>query len=858
MRPTTNWFLSLALCAFLAGPAVAADSPAPAGDESAAESIDAFAETLEGLERRQGLLTVWLDHDTGRVWLEIPAAAFEEPLRMLYVEGLVSGLGSNPVGLDRGQLGQTRLVRLRPVGGKLLVEQENLGFRALSDNPAERLAVERSFATSVLWAGAITARSDEGSGLVDFTSFIVRDAHEVEETLERTEQGAFTLDAERSAVDLDACLAFPDNLELEAVLTYAGKQVGEHVRGTAPMARAVTLVQHHSLIRLPDDGYVPRPFDPRAGSFAIAFADYASALDQPLVKRWIVRHRLEKTRPGPAPSPVVEPIVYHVDPGAPQAIRQALVDGASWWARAFEEAGFLDAFRVELLPEDAHPLDVRYNVIQWVHRSTRGWSYGGGVVDPRSGEMIKGHVTLGSLRVRQDRLIFEGLAGAAGSGSGEPDDPVQLALARIRQLSAHEVGHTLGLAHNFAASTYGRASVMDYPAPLVTVGERGELDFGAAYGVGVGAWDVHAIRYAYAELGDEAATREGLEEILREGRRQGLVFVTDRDARPAGAAHPLGNLWDNGSDPVEELRRLTRLRRIALAGFDLDNLAAGRPVSLLQETLVPVYFLHRFQILAAAKVLGGLDYRYAVNGESDVATGLLDPAWQRGALEALLDIVEPSELDLREELLELLAPRPFGYGANRELMASAASPAFDALEAAATLTDMTVSQILQPERLARLVDQHRRDAGQPGLEEVLSTLLERIFTRPPPSALREAEISRVVQQVTLDRLLELARSEDTVWRVRYRVEAELTRLRGLLSTVEPDPFRGLLLERLNRFAERRETASGAGREAAAAPPGQPIGARGRTGVQRASAPERWLAEESAGCSWTGFGSEAPR
>ncbi len=810
-----------------------------------AEAEDAFAKAVAGLERREGLLPTYVDRNKGRVWLEIPVSAWSDPVELLYIEGLLSGLGSNPVGLDRGQLGETRVVRLRPLGGKLLIEHVNLGYRALSDNPLERRAVERSFASSVLWAGAIEARADSGEGLVDLTSFLVRDAHGVSATLQRAEQGSFQLDPERSAVDPDACLSFPDNLEFEAVLTWAGTDPGAHVRSTAPTAEAITLVQHHSFVRLPDDGYRPRSFDPRAGSFPIVFADYASGLDEPLVKRWIVRHRLEKTTPGAAPSTVKEPIVYYVDPGAPEAIREALIDGATWWADAFTRAGFIDAFAVELLPEDAHPLDVRYNVIQWVHRSTRGWSYGGGVIDPRTGEMIKGHVTLGSLRVRQDRLIFEGLGSAGRTGSGSADDPVELALARIRQLSAHEVGHTLGITHNFAASTYGRASVMDYPAPLVSESADG-LDFSAAYAVGIGEWDAHAIRFAHAEFDDGADEATELDRILEEGRQQDLIFISDADARPAGAAHPLANLWDNGEEPVAELRRLASLRRRVLDRFGADNLAAGRPLALLHETLVPTYFMHRFQILAAAKVVGGLDYRYAVNGEIEAPTAVLDPGWQLDALDALLDLLEPGELDLREDLLTLLAPRPFGYGANRELMGGSTAPAFDSLGAASTLADMVLGQILQPERLTRVIDHHRRDPAQPRLGEVLDMVIDRVFVNAGVDAdtEREAEIARTVQSVALDRLLWLARSEQTPRRLQYRIEGTIAGLGPKIAAAAVDPdFQRALIGRIERFASRRETTEDAGKGAPAAPPGQPIG----------SSAEGWdalLSGGALGCAWT--------
>jgi predicted Zn-dependent protease len=554
-----------------------------------------------------------------------------------------------------------------------------------------------------------------------------------------------------------------------------------------------------------------------------------------------VRHRLEKTDPTAARSPVVEPIVYYVDSGAPPQIQQALVEGASWWADAFDAAGFVDAFRVEILPPDAHPLDVRYNVVQWVHRSTRGWSYGGGITDPRTGEMIKGHVSLGSLRVRQDRLIFEGLAGTDKTGSGAADDPVEIALARIRQLSAHEVGHTLGFTHNFAASTYGRASVMDYPAPLITLGSDGRLDFSKAYGVGVGEWDKHTVRYAYSQFSatDEAAE---LEEIIQDAADRQLIFVADADARPDGAAHPYGHLWDNGTDPVAELERLAAVRQTALANFDQTRIATGQPLSLLHETLVPIYLLHRFQIRAAVNVLGGLDYSYAVRGDERAAAELLDPAWQRRALSSLLDRLEPRELDLRDSLLAVLLPRPFGYRGNRELFGGATSPAFDSLGVAATLSDLVVDLLIQPERMARLVDHHRRDAAQPSLEEVLDTVIDRIFERQPSSSEREAELERVGQAVVVARLLELGRSDDLAARVRYRIDAAIGQLAEGLSQSPGDEtsraFRAALRDSISRYQERRESSPVQRIGTPVAPPGQPIGNGS------------WSLEEASGCSWS--------
>jgi hypothetical protein len=474
----------------LPGPGNASGTPGTAAPSAAAPAPDALpsvASKTAGLERKAGMLSLLLDRPRGKIWLELPPRTGDgEVGRYLYMEGLVTGLGSNPVGLDRGQLGPSRIVSLRRIGGRLLIEQTNDQYRAITDRPEEQRAVRESFATSVLWGGEIVAEDPDGRALVDFTSFVVRDAHRVAATLKDTNQGDFSLDAARSAADLEACLAFPKNLEFEALLTYAGSQPGQYVQETAPLPQAITLVQHQSLLELPDAGYKPRRFDPRAGYFAVSFLDYARPIADPIETRWIVRHRVEKVDPKAERSRAKEPIVYYVDPGAPEPIRKALLEGAGWWSKAFDAAGFIDGFRVEILPPGAHPLDARYNVIQWVHRSTRGWSYGGGVIDPRTGEMIKGHVTLGSLRVRQDRLIFEGLLGTENTGKGGLTDPVELSLWRIRQLAAHEVGHTLGLVHNFAASTYGRASVMDYPAPLIRVNTARRA--GRIVGVWSGRW----------------------------------------------------------------------------------------------------------------------------------------------------------------------------------------------------------------------------------------------------------------------------------------------------------------------------------------------------------------------------------
>jgi hypothetical protein len=781
-------------------------SHAAAQEKHEGKSIN--AET-RGLQKLDGYFPLYWDAEQGRLLLEISRWNTE----FLYQVSLPTGVGSNPLGLDRGQLGDTHLVHFERVGPKVLMVEGNYRFRAITTDEAERRAVAESFARSVLWGFKVEA-AEGPRVLVDATAFFLRDAHGVADRLRESNQGQYKLDDTRSAVYLPRTKAFPKNTEVEATLTFTTDGTpGQLVRDTTPSPQSLTVREHHSLVELPDNNYTPRRLDPRVGVFAVEFYDYASPFNEPIEKRWITRHRLQKKDPSAAVSEPVKPIVYYVDNAAPEPIRSALVEGASWWSAAFEAAGFRNAFQVKILPPDADPMDVRYNMINWVHRSSRGWSYGGSIVDPRTGEIIKGNVTLGSLRMRQDYLIGTGLVPPfekSSWGTGAPwaecelgtlagmdeldgldpsNDASAMSLARVRQLAAHETGHTLGLAHNFAASAYGRASVMDYPAPLVEI-KDGHLDLSHAYATGVGAYDKFAIKFAYAQFAPGADESAELEKIIEEGVKNGMLFLSDADARPAGAAHPLANLWDNGDDPVQMLRHEMEVRRIALSQFGLANIPAGTPLSLLEAKLLPLYLHHRYQLQAAVKSVGGLYYTYSVKTASGPnppqVQQVVPAARQRDALAAVLDTIKPEELALPPRVLALIPPRAFGYeGGTQELFAKRTDPAFDPVAASTIAADLAVSALLEPHRAARLNQYHALDRDNPNFAEVAAALVARTWRSPAPKDAYQAAIARAVQSLVVTRLMDLAADAEASTQVRAVAAEQLRRL--LLDQLSSDP-----------------------------------------------------------------------
>ena len=771
MSKSLPLFLAILLTAAIP---TAAQAPAPP-----TANLPTIAEKTASLTHLPGLFPLHWDAHQGKLYLEIPATDHD----FLLLDQLPYGLGSNDIGLDRGQLGQGRVVHFSRIGGKLLLIQPNLDYRSSSSDPAERLAVTQSFAESVLWGFKIEAE-EQGTVLVDATDFFLRDAHGVAERLKQAHQGSYRVDPSRSAISLDNTRAFPKNTEVEALLTFVsdGAPDGEFVAQVTPDPHAITLREHTSLVELPGPGYQPRRFDPRSGFYPNQFRDYSQPLGDSLDQRFLIRHRLQKRDPSAAISEPIQPIVYYVDRSAPEPIRSALVEGASWWSAAFEAAGFKNAFRVEVLPEGADPMDIRYNMIQWVHRSTRGWSYGEAVTDPRTGEIIKGQVTLGSLRARQDYLIAESLLAPYLDGAPIPPAMRDMVLARTRQLAAHEVGHTLGLQHNFAASTLGQGtSVMDYPHPLVTLDPSGKPTLHHAYAIGVGDWDKAAIRFGYSQFAPGVDEAKALDTLLRQNESAGLRYITDEDSRPLGSAHPYAHLWDNGSDPVAELTRILAVRQAALARFGQTAIQPGQPMAQLEDTLVPLYLLHRYQTEAASKLIGGLDYRYAVRGDSAFVTRPIPPDQQRQALAAVLQTLSPQALTLPDSLLAQLPPRPPGFPATRESFAGHTGLTFDPLGPVEASANLTAALLFEPTRASRLVEHHAHDPQQPDLAEVLAAILQSTWQSPrQPGPAGQTQFA--VEDIILTHLLQLAVNPQAASQARAIALAQVATLETWLRT----------------------------------------------------------------------------
>ena len=804
--------LILLLCVSITHAQTHAETPKP----------QTITEKVAGMEKFPGFFTFYWDAKTGKIWLEIDKWNTE----FLYVESLPAGIGSNDIGLDRGQLGDSSIVRFDRSGPRVLLVVPNYSFRATSNNPDERLAVKDAFAESTLWGFEVAA--EEGNRvLVDATNFYLRDVHQVTNTLQRGQQGNYRLEPTRSAFYLPNTKNFPQNTEVETTLTFTGEPTGQFIRQVVPVPDAITVRQRHSFVQLPPAGFKPRVSDPRAGYFGINYMDFATPIEEPITKRFIARHRLQKKDPNASVSEAIEPIVYYVDRGAPEPVRSALLEGARWWNQAFEAIGYKDALRVEIMPPEVDPMDVRYNVIQWVHRSTRGWSYGNSLLDPRTGEIIQGRVSLGSLRDRQDFLIAEGLLAPYDKTNTASPKLLEMVLARLRQLSAHEVGHTLGLQHNYAASPVGRASVMDYPAPRAKLGPDGVPDLSDAYAKGIGEWDKVAIAYGYQDFPAGTNEAQALDRTLSEAFARGLMYLTDQDARAPGSASSVAHLWDNGKNAIDELTNVMKVRAAALQRFGENNIREGAPIATIEEVLVPIYMYHRYQVEAAAKVIGGQDYTFSIKGKGDRNPQIVSAEEQRRALAIVLETIKPEALAVPEPLLRLIPPRPAGYPRTREDFRIRTQPVFDALAPAEAAADHVSNFLLNQERAARLVQFHARDPRNPGLAEVIDKILLTTWKAPVAKGYA-GEIQHTVNTIVLVDLMALASGERVSNQVRAIASWKLEQLKTWLtsqSRIRLDEnhraFVYYSLEQIKRFQDDPKKMNLTPPQAP--PDGQPIG-----------------------------------
>jgi hypothetical protein len=759
------------------------------------------------------LLPVQTDASDGRILLTLPAPAADGTQgRFLYAASLKTGLGSAPIRLDHGMVGDTQVLAFRRLGKKVAVTFENPRFTARGGALMQKGARE-SFPYSVIAMLDVASGAAGGGVTVNIAPFLTHDTMDIAGALNGGGKGFKLVDG-LSAADPGSVKVFADNIEMEAVQTYASDTPGKEVGNIAPDARQVSFTVHHSLIRLPDPGFVPRKFDIRSGTHGTQVYDFGTPLGDDVMLELANHFRLDKLDPAAARSRVKKPIIFYIDNTAPEPIRSALVEGVGWWNQAFDAAGYIDAFQAKVLPDGADAQDVRYNMVNWDERLTRSWSYGGGIIDPRTGEIVKGNVVLEGLRLRQDIILFESLVGTAQDNTGGPNDPIRVSLARIRQLGAHEVGHAIGFVHNFQGSTQDRTTVMDYPFAKMTL-KDGRIDLSDAYATGIGRWDKFTVDWLYGAKTDaEAARKAAAIEAA------GLHYMTDIDGREDALAVPGDNMWTEGNDQPADLAQMMAVRRVALANFGSGVLHPGEALSNLRRKFAPVWLLHRYAIAAVGKLIGGVSYRYAVAGGGSPTPVSTPAPEQSAALDALLATLSAKELTVAAPLALELSSGVNGRADaqfDTEVFDNAGAAVFDPLVAADIAAQVTLGSLLAPSRLTRVYLQHARDASLLGLDDLLDRLLGSTVTSAGTA---------VERRVATRTLIEIARtarapgtSTDVAAMLTGRLSAVADAFAGAKGKDDDDSWRHAMATMLRSDDVLTRELS---RTPPAVPPGMPI------------------------------------